>query len=40
MGVFGAAFCKGIYFGGVAECEDRPLAEQKAAAFRDGLPAD
>ena len=38
MGSFGVTFCKGIYFGGVAECEDRALVEQKAAAFRDGLP--
>ncbi|HSW44981.1 MAG TPA: DUF6599 family protein, partial [Phycisphaerae bacterium] len=40
VGRFGAAFFKGRYFGGVTDCEDRNLAERKAAAFRDSLKVD
>ena len=38
LGVYGSAFYKGIYFGGVAECADRTLAETKAGMLRDSLP--
>lgn len=38
LGVFGAAFHKGVYFGGVAECDDRALAEKRAGELRDSLP--
>ncbi len=38
LGVYGAAFYKGIYFGGVAECDDRALAEKRAAMMRESLP--
>ena len=38
LGVFGVAFHKGVYFGGVAECDDRALAEKRAGGLRDSLP--
>jgi len=37
MGVYSAIFCKGVYFGGVTECENKDLAAKKAADFRDSL---
>ncbi len=40
LDVIGVAFHRGVYFGGVAECDDRELAEAKAAALRDSLPAE
>lgn len=40
LGVIGVAFHRGVYFGGVAECDDRELAEAKAAVLRDRLPAE
>jgi len=40
FGMFDVAFHKGIYYGGVTECDDREVAEQEAAAFRDSLPRE
>jgi hypothetical protein len=40
LGIFNVAFCKGIYFGGVTECEDKELAIKQAVAFCDGLAVD
>ena len=40
LDVFSVCFHKGIYLGGIIECEDRALAERKAAELRDGLPAE
>jgi len=39
LGIYSVAFCKGSYFGGVIECENRALAEERATAFRKSLPA-
>jgi hypothetical protein len=37
-GVFTVAFQRGIYFGGVTECDDKDLALRQAARMRDALP--
>ncbi len=40
LGYFTVAFCRGVYLGGVTNCEgDRELAEGAATRLRDGLPA-
>jgi hypothetical protein len=38
MGYYTVAFTKGRYFGGVCECEDLELAEQKARMLQGRLP--
>lgn len=38
LDVFSACFHKDVYLGGIIECGDQALAEQKAAELRDGLP--
>ncbi len=40
LGVFAAAFTKGVFFGGVSECEDQALAVKQAEAFRAMLPGE
>lgn len=40
LGVYSVAFTKGVFFGGVTECEDQALAVKQAEAFRAKLPAD
>ncbi len=40
LGVYSVAFTKGVFFGGVTECEDQALAVRQAEAFRARLPAD
>lgn len=40
LDVYSVCFHKGIYLGGIIECEDRALAERRAAELRDGLPAE
>jgi hypothetical protein len=37
LGVYTVAFARGVYFGGVGECEDMELAVAQAKAFRDRL---
>lgn len=37
LGVFEAAFYKGVLLGGVTECDDATLAEKQAVAFCEGL---
>lgn len=39
LGVYSVAFTKGVFFGGVTECEDQALAVRQAEAFRARLPA-
>jgi hypothetical protein len=40
LGVFSVAFTRGVFFGGVSECEDQALAVKHAEAFRAGLPGE
>ncbi|MGQ9649425.1 MAG: DUF6599 family protein [Phycisphaerae bacterium] len=40
LGVYSVAFTKGVFFGGVTECEDQDLAVRQAEAFRARLPVD
>ncbi|MDM8008952.1 MAG: hypothetical protein QUV05_22665 [Phycisphaerae bacterium] len=40
LGFYSVAFTKGVFFGGVTECEDQALAVKQAEAFRAMLPAD
>ncbi len=40
FGMYDVAFHKGVYYGGVTECDDREVAERAAAFFRDTLPLD
>ena len=37
LGVFSVAFTRGLFFGGVAECEDQALAIKQAEALRAGF---
>ncbi len=37
LGVFEAAFYKGVVFGGVTECDDAAVAEKQAAAFCESI---
>lgn len=39
LGIFGVAFYKGRYLGGVAECDDQALARRAVEPFRESLSA-
>ncbi len=39
LGIYSVAFCKGVFFGGVIECEYQALAVKRAVVLRDRLPA-
>jgi len=40
LDVFSVCFHKGVYLGGILECEDQALARKKAAELREGLAVE
>jgi len=40
LGIFAVAFNKGVFLGGVVECDDQELAVKRAAALRASMPKD
>ncbi len=40
LDVYMVAFCKGVFVGGVADCDDQELAIAKAKLLRERMPAD